>query len=577
VAEPFKTVRFHATDVPEAATRDVETRGMRGPRDSAVSGEPEVPFQNDEAAARYYLDQALAADAREEVRDLRGPTRPELVPEHRAIGERVSSLMRRETRVVAFEQTSASIPIFGSRVNVEMDSQRRLISLNAAVADVAGVSPIPSVSAADALASIADFAGVDVKALAGVEAPTLVFYFDHEKGDWHLAHFVKNVPVAPAGFKKSVANDKHGHGLGPSPRRDEFVLHYLVDGHDASVLFYYSANPFMLEIPAKCDGRDEDDAVQQFYGLKVGEQFHMRDTLRAIKTYDLNYADLRQAALPGSPVANAAASWNRAGPAAVSAHVNATKVFDFYNGVLKRDGIDDKGMELSSVVNCYYPGQEAKPQWSNAVWSRGRMWYGQAKDAQGKLRSFSRYLDVIAHELTHGVTESTSGLVYKDQSGALNESFSDIFGIIIKNWYAPGGSASVANWDWQLGAGLGQNGLPLRDLKDPTRTGDPDHMKNYLETVDDEGGVHTNSNIHNKAAYNVLIAPGLQGQSYAFTPEELAVLYYICLTRLGSLASFADTLRTLIDVAKTYYTTPAERDLKVRHIEDGYGKVGIKK
>ena len=86
--------------------------------------------------------------------------------------------------------------------------------------------------------------------------------------------------------------------------------------------------------------------------------------------------------------------------------------------------------------------------------------------------------EVIAHELTHGVTEKSSQLVYRDQSGALNESFSDIFGIIIKNWWEAPIRDDVDTWDWELGPGLGQDG-PLRDLSDPTRTGKPDHMDAY--------------------------------------------------------------------------------------------------
>lgn len=104
-----------------------------------------------------------------------------------------------------------------------------------------------------------------------------------------------------------------------------------------------------------------------------------------------------------------------------------------------RDGIDDRGMELISHVNCTMAAYETPLEWRNAQWWQKKMWYGQVKDAKGVLKSFSKYLDIIAHELTHGVTETTAGLVYCNQSGALNESFSDIFGILIRNW-------DWANW-----------------------------------------------------------------------------------------------------------------------------------
>ncbi len=191
------------------------------------------------------------------------------------------------------------------------------------------------------------------------------------------------------------------------------------------------------------------------------------------------------------------------------------------------------------------------------------------------MRSFSRFLDVIAHELTHGVTEYTSSLVYQDQSGALNESFSDIFGVIIKNWYLVGPDSDVGSWNWEIGSGLGNGGLPLRDLSNPTRTGDPDHMDQYLVTTQDSGGVHTNSGIPNKAAYNLLTATDDQGQR-VFPARDVAILYYLTLSRLNPLATFQKTLQVLLDVAETLYAgDPAERDAKRAHIRQAYEKVGI--
>ena len=201
------------------------------------------------------------------------------------------------------------------------------------------------------------------------------------------------------------------------------------------------------------------------------------------------------------------------------------------------------------------------------------MWYGQ-KLENGKSRSYSRYLDVIAHELTHGVTQYTSNLVYQGQSGALNESFSDIFGVIIKNWFAKKWT-SPQGWDWEIGSGLGQGGLPLRDLSNPRRTGDPDHMNSFVRTWADSGGVHTNSNIHNKACYNLMTSKDESG-NYLFGPEESAVLYYLCLVRLNSQATFPKVLQVLIDVANTYYAgDPAERDRKIAAITNAYHGVGI--
>jgi bacillolysin/neutral peptidase B len=300
----------------------------------------------------------------------------------------------------------------------------------------------------------------------------------------------------------------------------------------------------------------------------------MVDPIRLIKTYDHQYKDLEGEPLPTAPIKNARAKFDNK-RAAVSAHVNASRVYDFYNSVLMRDGIDDKAMEIISIVNCTCASEHQPPEWFNAYGDRNHMCYGQAKDETGELRSFSRFLDVIAHELTHGVTEYTSNLIYKDQSGALNESFSDIFAVIIKNWFNVGADSDVERWNWEIGAGLGDNGLPLRDMSNPKRTNDPDHMNEYLQTSGDEGGVHTNANIHNKAAYNLLTAKSGEGRT-VFRPRDVAVLYYLCLCRLNSLATFSDVLETLVDVAGIYYAgDDLERQTKIAQIKDAYQKVGI--
>ena len=182
-------------------------------------------------------------------------------------------------------------------------------------------------------------------------------------------------------------------------------------------------------------------------------------------------------------------------PAAISAHVHAGQVWDFYNSILQRKSVDDEGMELVSIVNCTSP-DDVEPggdpnEWGNAIWWENRMWYGQMKNKKGELVSVATYLDIIGHELTHGVTEKSSALIYQGQSGALNESFSDIMGVIIFNWYTRGPDSPVSEWTWEIGAGWGGDGLPLRDMSNPGRTGDPAHMKQFLRTREDSGGVHS--------------------------------------------------------------------------------------
>jgi len=561
---PFYQVLYHINDQAEAGLNALAPpRAVRG---MGVTT-PKTQFDNDEAAARYYLARVMGNDLRPAVRGVTADERPEVVPDMQLRGVRDQPLTG--TKLVGFEQTLASIPIFGSKATVELDKKRDLVSINAQVAQVDQIPLVPSISQKEALASIAKFVGVDPGKLESkVTQPSqLTFFHDESDDSWHLAMQFKKIPFAPADFGKEMAESK-GHGMGRSPRDDFPIFDYLVDAHDGKVLFYYSNAPMV----ARCTGVDELGAAQTFFGEKLLDGFELQDALRRLKTYDLQRADLLSA-FPNRPIHNPTAKFTIT--SAVSAHVNASRVYDFYKSVLMRDGVDDKGMELISVVNCTYSADEPPPQWHNAVWYDNRMWYGQVNDGNGGFRSYSRYLDVIAHELTHGVTQFTAGLVYKNQSGALNESFSDIFGVIINNWYTVGADSKTDGWNWEIGPGLGKQGLPLRDLSNPKRTGDPDHMKEYHTTSGDNGGVHTNSNIHNKAAYNVLTAKGADGQP-VFPPRDVAVLYYLSLSRLGSLATFSNAFQALIDVAKTFYSGDDDGPgPKVKVIADAYAQVGI--
>jgi len=303
----------------------------------------------------------------------------------------------------------------------------------------------------------------------------------------------------------------------------------------------------------------------------------MSDPMRHIRTFDLGYQDMNKTPIPQLPIAQTSNDWGTTNKAAVSAHVNAMRVHVFYKSVLERNGIDDAGMDLVSIVNSTY-GKPAEPQvWRNAVWYDGKMWYGQTRDGEngGSLVSMSRFLDVIAHELTHGVIDHSSQLKYKDESGALNESFCDIFGVLVKNWYGAPGRDDVATWDWEIGSGFMGEGQPLRDLSDPSRTNDPSHYDERYRGPSDYGGVHTNSNIHNKAAYNVLTAKEATGTP-ALTVTEAAVLYYLCMVRLTPLATFHEALDVLQDTAKTYFSgDPEVCDRKVAAIATAYEAVGI--
>lgn len=563
--EIFQSIHFNVAAETDESVKGIGSRPLVMRAGPSRGGAP-TAFDSDEAAARFYLSNVFARDTRGSVRGLTAPQNPQVVPDLQLRDSQQSPF--KNTSIVRFVQTKSSIPVFGSRAIVELDDRRELLAIDAELANVEGVASIANLSPKQALQNIADNAAVAVEKLGSVAPPTLTYYRDEDKHNWHLAYYFLNVPAAPPAFFQGMRS----HGGYKSIAASSPELNYLVDAHDGATLMYWSSSPTLV----RCEGQDEDGNVRKFFG-EQGPQgtFVLLDTLRRIRTVDLRGQSIHTSDLPVDAVSNAATVFVNC-EAAISAHYNASLVCDFLSSVLRRDGIDGKGMELVSYINCTSPADEPPPEWHNAAWWKQRMWYGQTKDGNGKLRSFARHLDIIAHELAHGLTEFTSDLAYFRQSGALNESFSDIFGIIISNWdrTQPDTGGDAATWTWQIGPGLGENGHPLRDFEDPTRTGDPAHMDNYDNTTADNGGVHTNSNIHNKAAYNFLVAKDGTGAGL-FTPLDVAILYYQTLMRLDKLATFTQTLDTLLNVAGVYFAGDPQRSEKQAAVSKAYATVGI--
>jgi bacillolysin/neutral peptidase B len=531
-----------------------------------------------EAAARGHLQALLEGQGSDRLAAITSPERPELVPDLKLERQREQALM--ETDTVSFVQTARSIPVFGTRATVELrGTARTLVSVEGALADVPDADPLPALGPKQAAEALSERLKVELSAVTEAGAPQLNFYADEEEGRsrWRLVYVFERVAVAPAGSEEAM---QCCGSVSPFvPRRT-----CLVDADDGELVISFNAAAH-FDVPVACSGVDVDGVVRQFDGLPLPDgTVQLHDPWRNITTYDYGFADLSQAPpFPQEPVRNPTPDFGDASPAAVSAHYHATQVFDFFNGVLKHQGIDDKGMKLESVVNCYVSkeNREPSPIWRNAMWAENRMWYGQMP-AEGGSRSTARHIDIIVHELTHGVTQHTAGLRLVNQSGALNESFSDIFAVMVRNWFL-GTQTPVAEWDWSIGSGWKEPGTPLRSLADPglgqplwpKGSGQPAHMKDFVRTLQDDGGVHVNSGIHNRAAYNLITAKEADGRA-VFTPEELARLYYLTLTRLAPLAKFADCRRALLNVATTYYrANAAAQQAKLAAIAAAYDAVGI--
>ncbi|KNH37264.1 M4 family metallopeptidase [Exiguobacterium acetylicum] len=278
-----------------------------------------------------------------------------------------------------------------------------------------------------------------------------------------------------------------------------------------------------------------------------GSTYYLQDTTRGkgVYTYDAK----NRTSLPGTLWADADNVFNATyDRAAVSAHVNAAKTYDFYKNTYGRNSFDNAGARLNSTVHY-------STNYNNAFWDGTKMVYG---DGDGTtFVALSGALDVVAHELTHAVTEYTAGLVYQNESGAINEAVSDIMGTVAE--YTVG-----SNFDWLVGEDIytpGVSGDALRSMSNPAAYGDPDHYSKRYTGTQDNGGVHINSGIINKAAY--LLGNGGTFYNVSVTGigvPKLGAIYYRALNvYLTPNSNFSSLRAAVVQSAKDLYgSTSAE-------------------
>ena len=237
--------------------------------------------------------------------------------------------------------------------------------------------------------------------------------------------------------------------------------------------------------------------------------------------------------------------------------------YDFYLNVLNRNSIDDQGMPLNGHVHY-------GSRFNNAFWDGQRMVFGDGDGVVFNRLTIS--LDIMGHELTHGVTEKEAQLIYQDQSGALNESVSDVYGSLVKQYH--NGKQAAQDADWLIGEGIWADsgrGEALRSMKDPGTAfeGDrqPAHMNDYVNTIDDNGGVHNNSGIPNKAFY--LAATEMGG----YAGERAGFIWYATLRdpRLKPNASFRQFARLSAVNAEILFPGGPEQQI----VRGAWSEVGV--
>ncbi|MEQ6376563.1 M4 family metallopeptidase [Bacillaceae bacterium S4-13-56] len=321
-----------------------------------------------------------------------------------------------------------------------------------------------------------------------------------------------------------------------------------VSAEDGSILESYDA---LADATSTGTGVTLDGTTVQLNTFESGGTYYLQDTTKPMSGVIETYTANNRTRLPGSIVSDSNNVFDSSvQAAAVDAHVNAGITYDYYYETFNRNSYDNNGASLISTVHYdrYY---------NNAFWNGTQMVYG---DGDGSTFSpLSGALDVIAHELTHAVTEETANLVYQNQPGALNESMSDVFGMIVE--------AYNGDTDWLMGEDVytpGVEGDALRSLSNPELYDQPAHMDHYYVTSDDNGGVHTNSGIPNKAFYNIATSIGL---------DASAEIYYRALTTyLTSQSDFTDARNGLLQAATDLY---GEGSVEYNAVNNGFLAVGI--
>jgi Zn-dependent metalloprotease len=255
------------------------------------------------------------------------------------------------------------------------------------------------------------------------------------------------------------------------------------------------------------------------------------------------------------------------------AYDGAGATYDLYWNTYNRDSIDGKGLPLISTVHY-------QKNYDNAFWNGQQMVYGDGDaDLPPKDQLFNRFtiaIDVIGHELTHGVTQYTASLNYANQPGALNESMSDVFGSLVKQ-QSLGQTAAQA--DWIIGEGLftaNVHGVGIRSMKAPGTAYDdpvlgkdpqPANMKDYNNTPSDNGGVHINSGIPNHAFYVTAVEIG------GFAWEKAGKIWYVTLRdKLHSSSDFQDAANQTFAAAGDLF---GANSLEQQAVRKGWSEVGI--
>ncbi|MFP7297139.1 M4 family metallopeptidase [Neobacillus niacini] len=464
------------------------------------------------------------------------------------------------------------IPIYGSGQTVALDANNNVYALIGKVTQNLARTLIPteaSLSPEDAIGIAKQ--GVEaqigeVKNYDGIDSKLMIYPF---KGKYHLTYLVK-------------ASTSH-----PAPG----YFHYFIDANSGEVVNSFNKIHGIDETaltPVTGRGLDLHGTMQSFpvgkdlatgtsylHGASIlGSKSVPISTFSAQRMEEFVYMLGAIFGFTGYEVSTKNSTNFFYDPAAISAHFNSDKVNRYYQVIHKRNSLDNNGMKLINTVHIGV-------KWNNAGWNGKQMMYG---DGDGiKYNSLAGGLDVAGHEMTHGVIEHSADLIYENESGALNESLADILGNFAEMY-------ATSEVEWELGEDITTPNIPgdggLRSMSNPaskktslTESGYyPDHYEDRYLGTEDNGGVHINSGINNKAAY--LISQGGTNNDITVTgigKSKTEKIYYRALTLyLTPSSGFHDMREAAIHAARDLHPDKnGAPSPETQAVMDAYSSVGV--
>ncbi len=441
-----------------------------------------------------------------------------------------------------YTQTFQSLPINNSMIIVHVRNNQ-VISFNGEMISTVTVSSVPALAENEALTNALRFVGAKSYKW---QFPAEEAFIKKEQGNEEATFFPKGELMfsksETGGYKLAYRFDIYAE----QPLSRKYVF---VDALNGAVISY---EDIIEDVNAPGTAVTAYSGSQPITTDDVGGSFRLRETGRGlgIETYNAQSGIDFANAIDFTDADNI---WNNVNAAkdeyATDAHFGAEKTYDYYFNTYGRNGIDGAGYKLLNYVHTNFIALGYTTN-INAKWDGTRMFYGDGGSGYNPLTA----LDIVGHEITHGLTQNTAHLIYSLESGAMNEGFSDIFGTTIEFYATP------SQADWTIGEDVS---IPFRSMSNPNQYGQPDTYQgtNWYIGNTDNGGVHTNSGVLNYWYY--LLTQGGTGTN------DLGNKFSV--SGIGITKSAAIAYRSL-----TVYLTPSSkyadaRTYSIQSAEDLYG------